>query len=156
MKIILTAFGGKHDLRLVAAVEDYSKRLSFYYPVEWNLLHPVKNASRLDPAGLVAAESQMLLSQLQENEFLVLLDEKGKMLSSPELAGILEKQSMVSKRIRFVIGGAYGVSEALLQKADMIWSLSKLVFPHQLVRLILAEQLYRACTIIKGEKYHHV
>lgn len=101
-------------------------------------------------------ESQVILEAIDPADYLVLLDERGKMLSSPDLAGLIEQRALQgSKRIHFVIGGAYGVSQALRTRANLVWQLSKLVFPHQLVRLILAEQVYRACTIIRGEKYHH-
>jgi 23S rRNA (pseudouridine1915-N3)-methyltransferase len=79
------------------------------------------------------------------------------MIDSPGLAGILqERANNGAKRIHFLIGGAFGVNEALRKRADFVWQLSKLVFPHQLVRLLLAEQVYRACTILRGEKYHHM
>ena len=84
------------------------------------------------------------------------LDERGKMISSENLAELIEKRTGEGcKRLIFLIGGAYGLDESILQKAHFRWSLSKLVFPHQLVRLILAEQVYRACTILRNEKYHH-
>ena len=87
---------------------------------------------------------------------MVLLDERGKMLNSPQLAKLVNERAVNgARKIHFVIGGAFGVTDKVRQKADLVWQLSQLVFPHQLVRLILAEQLYRACTILKNEKYHH-
>jgi 23S rRNA (pseudouridine1915-N3)-methyltransferase len=87
---------------------------------------------------------------------LVALEEKGKQITAEDLAHFLEKKSNESaKNIIFLIGGAYGLDEMVTNRANLIWSLSKTVFPHQLVRLILTEQIYRACTIIKNEKYHH-
>lgn len=101
-------------------------------------------------------ESQMVLSLLQKEDSLILLDERGRQFSSEELALQIQQYADSGKKnLVFLIGGAYGVSEELRKKALLCWSLSKLVFPHQLVRLILAEQLYRACTINSREKYHH-
>lgn len=97
-----------------------------------------------------------MLEWLKPEDYLILLDEKGKDLSSVELAMLLQKKADTGiKKIVFLIGGAFGVDKAIQQRAQFTWSLSKLVFPHQLVRLILAEQLYRAGTILKNEKYHH-
>jgi 23S rRNA (pseudouridine1915-N3)-methyltransferase len=93
---------------------------------------------------------------LQPTDHLILLDERGKQLSSPGLAQLINQKANQSvSRLVFLIGGAYGVSEEIQSKANFTWSLSQLVFPHMLVRLILAEQLYRACTILRNEKYHH-
>ena len=98
----------------------------------------------------------MILDFLKKDDYLVLLDERGKTFSSEELAAFIADRSLESrKNIIFLIGGAYGVSQDIMERADSVWSLSRLVFPHQLVRLILAEQIYRACTIIRNEKYHH-
>jgi len=98
-----------------------------------------------------------LLKSLDPVDYVVLLDERGKMLSSPELAAVIEQRAINgAKKIHFVIGGAFGVNDAVRKRADLVWQLSKLVFPHQLVRLMLAEQVYRASTIIRGEKYHHI
>jgi 23S rRNA (pseudouridine1915-N3)-methyltransferase len=101
-------------------------------------------------------EGETIIDFLQKEDYLVLLDEKGKQLTSEELAGFLQQRANESNRtIVFLIGGAYGVSDAVKKRANYQWSLSKLVFPHQLVRLILAEQVYRACSINRNEKYHH-
>lgn len=105
---------------------------------------------------LKKAEAVTILSMLQKEDFLVVLDEKGKMLTSPDLSAFIQNRANEStKNIVFLIGGAYGVDETILKKAQFRWSLSTLVFPHQLVRLILSEQIYRACTILRNEKYHH-
>jgi len=93
---------------------------------------------------------------LTKEDYLVLLDERGKQISSPELAGFLQQRANEStKRVVFLIGGAFGVDESVMKRADYTWSFSKLVFPHMLVRLVLSEQIYRACSIIRNEKYHH-
>ena len=101
-------------------------------------------------------EGEMILGWLDKNDYLVALDERGKQLDSAGLAAFLQARANEStKSLVFLIGGAYGIDEVVLKRANYKWSLSGLTFPHQLVRLILAEQLYRACTILKNEKYHH-
>jgi 23S rRNA (pseudouridine1915-N3)-methyltransferase len=101
-------------------------------------------------------EGEMILQTMLKDDYVVLLDERGKQLSSEGFAQFIQSRANESvKNIVFVIGGAYGVSEEVAQRANYKWSLSQLVFPHQLVRLILAEQVYRACSIIRNEKYHH-
>ena len=101
-------------------------------------------------------ESENILRLLKTEDMLIVLDEKGNQISSEQLASFIQKKANESvKDITFLIGGAYGFNEGLKKRANLLWSLSPLVFPHQLVRLILAEQIYRACTIIKNEKYHH-
>ena len=105
---------------------------------------------------LKKAEASLILNSLEKEDFLVVLDEKGKMLSSVQLADFLQLRANESVRnIVFLIGGAYGIDEQVFKRAQLKWSLSDLTFPHQLVRLILAEQVYRACTILRNEKYHH-
>jgi len=98
-------------------------------------------------------ESERIFSRLNSDDFVILLDERGKNLSSPELSNLITDN--INKHIIFIIGGAYGVTHELRQKSNVVWSLSNLVFPHQLVRLILAEQLYRAQEIHRGSHYHH-
>ncbi|UAY54682.1 23S rRNA (pseudouridine(1915)-N(3))-methyltransferase RlmH [Arachidicoccus terrestris] len=157
MKIQLWSVGKPHDRQLSASIEEFTVRLRKYYPAEWFIIAPPKHAASLQIADLKKQEGELVLNQLQATDFLVLLDEKGKMLSSIDLAAFIEQRATEStKRIVFLIGGAFGVDEPVRKRAQMVWSLSKLVFPHMLVRLILAEQLYRACSIIRGEKYHHI
>jgi 23S rRNA (pseudouridine1915-N3)-methyltransferase len=110
----------------------------------------------LSEIDLRRKEADTILDWLEKDDYLVLLDEKGKSLSSEGLATFLQTRANEStKKIVFLIGGAFGVDEKVKKRAQFVWSLSSLVFPHQLVRLILAEQLYRAATIIRNEKYHH-
>src|SRR5207249_237598 len=102
-------------------------------------------------------EAKTLLDWIEKEDYLILLDERGIQLNSEELAVFLQDRANESaKQLIFLIGGAYGTDETIMKRANFTWSLSKLVFPHMLVRLILAEQLYRACTILKNEKYHHL
>ena len=110
----------------------------------------------LSEMDLKKKESETILDWLQKDDYLVVLDGKGKEMDSEGLARFLQSRSNESlKKLVFLIGGAYGLDEAVLTRANYQWSLSRLTFPHQLVRLLLAEQLYRACTILRNEKYHH-
>ena len=115
-----------------------------------------KNAGSLSEMELKKKEGELILQSLQKEDYLVLLDERGKLLSSEGFAHFMQARANESiKNLVFLIGGAYGVSEEVMKRANYKWSLSLLVFPHQLVRLILAEQVYRACSINRNEKYHH-
>ena len=156
MKIQFWSVGKNNEPFVKEGVEIFTKRISHYYPVEWNIIPTPKNAGNLSEMDLKKKEGEMIMGFLQAEDFLVLLDENGKQLSSEDLAGFIRARANEStKKIVFLIGGAYGVSEELKKRANFQWSLSRLVFPHQLVRLVLAEQVYRACTIIRNEKYHH-
>lgn len=157
MKIVLASVGKPHEALVKAGVDEFTQRIQKYYGVEWKIIAPPKNAASLNEAALKKAEAELVLQQLQADDYLILLDERGKNISSPELANLLQQRANEStKRIVFLIGGAFGVDSTIQQRAQFTWSLSKLVFPHMLVRLILAEQVYRACTINRNEKYHHV
>ena len=156
MKIACWSVGKSHDPYVKAGVEDFTGRLNRYYKTEWTLLPVPKQAGMLSEIDLRKKEATMILDWLSKDDYLVLLDEKGKQLSSPGLANLIQQRANESvKQIVFLIGGAYGVDASVFQRAQFVWSLSELVFPHQLVRLILAEQLYQAATILKNEKYHH-
>jgi 23S rRNA (pseudouridine1915-N3)-methyltransferase len=156
MKLLLWSVGKQNEEYVKDGVEDFTARINHYFPCEWKLLAPPKHASSLSENEQREVESQALLKSLDPVDYMVLLDERGKMLSSPQLAKLVNERAINgARKIHFVIGGAYGVTDEVRQKADLVWQLSQLVFPHQLVRLILAEQLYRACTILKNEKYHH-
>ena len=157
MKIVLASVGKPHEALVKAGVEEFTQRIQKYYGVEWKIIAPPKNAALLNEAALKKAEAELVLQQLQADDYLILLDERGKNISSPELANLLQQRANEStKRIVFLIGGAFGVDSTIQQRAQFTWSLSKLVFPHMLVRFMLAEQVYRACTINRNEKYHHV
>jgi len=156
MKIHCWTIGKSNEPYVAEGIDLFTKRIKHYYPIEWTILPVPKQTAMLSEADLKKKEGSMILDWLQPDDYLVALDERGKQLGSEDLATFIEKRANESKkRLIFLIGGAYGLDEPVLQRADFKWSLSKLVFPHQLVRLILAEQLYRACTIIRGEKYHH-
>lgn len=149
--------GKGHESYVKEGIEDFTRRISKYYPVEWKIITPAKQTSNSVEADIKKQEAQHVLNSLQKDDRLVLLDERGKTFTSPALANFIEQRANESTRqLVFLIGGAFGVDETVFKRADHIWSLSPLVFPHQLVRLILAEQVYRACTIIRNEKYHHI
>jgi 23S rRNA (pseudouridine1915-N3)-methyltransferase len=156
MKIQFWALGKNHEPYIKEGVEDFTVRISRYYPVKWNIIPVPKNAGLLKESDLKKKEAGSVLEMLQKDDYLVALDEKGKQFSSESLSIFLQARTNDShKQLIFLIGGAYGIDEAILNRANYIWSLSQLTFPHQLVRLILAEQIYRACTILRNEKYHH-
>ena len=156
MKIHFWSVGKSHEAYVKEGVLAFTKRIAHYYPVEWNIIPTPKNSGMLSEMDLKKREGETILGFLQKTDHLVLLDEKGKELSSEGLAGFIQTRANEStQRLVFLIGGAFGVSEDIRQRANFTWSLSKLVFPHQLVRLMLAEQVYRACTILRNEKYHH-
>lgn len=157
MKIQFWSVGKNHEAYVKAGVEDFTKRISRYYPVEWTIIPVPKNAGMLSEMDLKKKEGQVILEWLQKDDYLVALEERGKLLSSEDLASFIQQRANDSTRtLVFLIGGAFGIDEAVLKRANLQWSLSKLVFPHQLVRLLLAEQVYRACTINRNEKYHHI
>lgn len=146
MKLLFIAVGKKHDELVENGVAEFTSRIAHYAPVEWKII-PNSNSKE---------EGERILKGVDSSDILVALDEKGKSLTTLALAGYIEKKMSAGvKRLVFVIGGAYGLDQSVRDRAQIIWSLSPLTFPHQLVRLILSEQIYRAFTVIKGEKYHH-
>lgn len=157
MKLVLLSVGKAHDAAYATAIADFTKRLNKYMAADWVFIAAPKNAAAMSVIDLKKAEAQAILPQIDKTDFLVLLDERGKQMASVELATFIQQKANAScKKIVFLIGGAFGADESVQQRANLIWCLSKLVFPHMLVRLVLAEQLYRAFTIINNEKYHHV
>lgn len=137
--------GGKKHLDWVnIAVSEYQKRLKKPFNIEWELIEEEK------------LNQYLAKWPFSGQQYVILLDERGRNLSSPELSGILSQQFVNSREVVIIIGGAFGVSEEIRQKSNLVWSLSRLVFPHQLVRAILAEQVYRAQEIWNGGKYHHM
>ena len=156
MKLQFWSVGKAHEAYVKEGVEMFTKRISHYYPVEWTIIPVPKNTAMLSEMDLKKKEGDTILNFLQKDDYLVLLDERGKQMKSEELAKFIEQRANESvKKMVFLIGGAFGVSDEVMKRANYKWALSPLVFPHQLVRLILSEQVYRACTIIKNENYHH-
>lgn len=150
--IRIVAVGKKHEAWVQDGIERYQKRLRAPFDVEWVLLPH----SSLEGDHARKEESERLLGRLHPADYVLLLDETGKMHDSPALSALLDGAQTSGKSVVFVIGGAYGVDERILGRADGVISLSPMVFPHQMVRLILVEQLYRAQEISRGGKYHHV
>lgn len=150
--ITVLAIGKKHEPWITPGLERYEKRLKAPWNLQWILLPH----SSLEGVRARQEESERLLSRLDTDDFVILLDERGKTLDSPAFSALFEGLHVQSKRIVVVIGGAYGVNDNLAARANTTISLSAMVFPHQLVRLLLSEQIYRAQSIALGSKYHHV
>ena len=156
MKIHFWTVGKPHESYVKEGTELFTKRISNYFSVQWNIIPMPKNAASLSEADLKRKEGETVLNMLQKDDFLVLLEERGKQLTSEGVAKLIQsKADDGAKSLVFLIGGAYGVSNAVMDRSNFKWALSSLVFPHQLVRLILTEQVYRACSINRNEKYHH-
>lgn len=156
MKISFWSIGKANEPYIKQGVEEFTKRISRYFKTDWNIIPVPKNAATLSEIDLKKKEGDVIVEWLKKDDYLIVLDERGKQMSSEGLANFIQARANEStKQIIFLIGGAYGINEDVLKRADYKWSLSQLVFPHQLVRLILAEQIYRACTILRNEKYHH-
>ncbi|GAB3842633.1 23S rRNA (pseudouridine(1915)-N(3))-methyltransferase RlmH [Nesterenkonia populi] len=151
MSITAVAIGKKHEDWVLPGIQRYSQRTRRHYDVGWKLLPH----SQREGDAARQEESERILKTLKPQDHVILLDERGTSLTSPQLASALQKQFDTGKSVVIIIGGAYGVSDELHQRADLTWSLSRLVFPHQLVRLILIEQVYRAQEISAGRPYHH-
>lgn len=151
MAIQIIVIGKKHESWIAEGIERYQKRLKRPFDIEWVILPH----SSLTDNRARQEESGRILSRLNANDYVILLDERGKNINSPELSQLLIAPIESSKSIVIIIGGAYGVDDTIQNRSNFIWSLSRLVFPHQLVRLILTEQLYRAQEIISGGPYHH-
>lgn len=150
MPIRILAIGKKHESWVLEGINRYQERLKKPYDVEWVLLPH----SSLSGFQARQEESERILSRLND-DITILLDERGDIWTSNELSGRLGEDLSSSRLVTFIIGGAYGVDDSVRSKADYVWSLSRLVLPHQLVRLVLIEQLYRAQSIANGHPYHH-
>ncbi len=156
MKITLLVVGKTTDSHIEALTQDYLKRISHYISFDFQVLPDIRNTRSLSEEQQKVAEGELILKSVPNNAYLVLFDEHGEELRSVELAQwVNKKMSGLSVPIVFLIGGPYGFSKAVYERADARLSLSKLTFSHQMVRLIAVEQLYRAMTILHGEPYHH-
>lgn len=151
MPIKIIAVGKKHESWVSEGVERYEKRLRMPFDVEWVLLPH----SSLEGDRARQEESERIIGRLKDDDYVVLLDERGKLYDSPAFSRLVTQQLNQSKTIALVIGGAYGVDSSVHSRAQVVWSLSPLVFPHQMVRLLVSEQLYRAQQIELGSGYHH-
>ena len=156
MKIALLQTGKSTDKNISEAVDLYFSRIKKYCVFEIITLPEIKDSKNMSIQEQKIKEGKKIIQSIGAGDYVILLDERGKELRTIEFSGLLEKVIMLpKKRILFVIGGPWGFSEEIYSSADFILSLSKMTFPHQLVRLLFLEQLYRVFTIIKGEPYHH-
>ena len=156
MNIKLIAVGKTDNPALQQLISTYEKRLSYYINFELQLLPDIKNSKSLSEEQQKIKEGELILSYVEPSHHLILLDERGKEYTSIAFADELQKKMNASiKQLTFVIGGPYGFSQAIYQRANSKLSLSKLTFSHQMIRLFFVEQLYRAFTILRNEPYHH-
>lgn len=155
MKTRLIVVGKTTDKNFISGINQYVDRISHYMPFDIVVIPELKNTKSLTRDTQKQQEGEMILRQLTASDFVVLLDERGKEYRSIEFAAWIEGRQQAGRNVTFVIGGPYGFSDAVYKRADSKLSISKMTFSHQMIRLLFVEQLYRACTIIKGEPYHH-
>ena len=155
MKTLLILVGKTVNKHFVAGISDYAERIGHYMPFDIVTIPELRNTKSLNEEQQKTAEGELILKQLQPTDTVVLLDERGEERRSVEMARWLEQKQQSARRLVFVIGGPYGFSPAVYARANEQMSLSRMTFSHQMVRLVFTEQLYRSCTIIRGEPYHH-
>ena len=155
MKITLLVVGKTTDTHIETLIQEYQKRLTHYLTFALQVIPELKNTKALTSEQQKQAEGEMILKAVTSSADLILLDEHGKEFRSIEFADYVQKRMSAGRDVVFVVGGPYGFSEAVYQRANGKISLSKMTFSHQMVRLFFVEQLYRAMTILKGEPYHH-
>ncbi len=156
MTIKLIAIGKTDNKQLIALIDEYQKRLGFYIKFDFEVIPDIKKAKNLSEEQQKQKEGELILGKLNATDVLILLDENGKQFNSVSFANYLQKHMNSGiKQLVFVIGGPYGFSQDIYNKAQGKISLSKMTFSHQMVRLFIIEQLYRGFTILKNEPYHH-
>ena len=155
MRITLLVVGKTTDPRLQSLIEDYQQRLKHYIPFEFVVVPDIKNAKTLSQEQLKSAEGQAILAFLTPAMDVLLLDEHGREFRSIEYADFLQKKMGSGRDLTLIIGGAYGFSKEVYDRANGKISLSQMTFSHQMIRLMAIEQIYRAMTILRGEPYHH-
>lgn len=155
MKITLLVVGNTTSAQVESLIQEYQKRLTHYLPFALQVIPELKNTKALTPDQQKQAEGELILRAVAQSADLVLLDEHGKEFRSIEFADYIQKKMSSGRDVVFVVGGPYGFSEAVYQRANGKISLSKMTFSHQMVRLFFVEQIYRAMTILRGEPYHH-
>ena len=156
MRITLLTVGKTNDLSFKNAISEYQKRLKFYISFDIEEIPSLKNTKNLTEDNQKQKEGELILKYLQPEDEVILLDDKGAEYTSKQFASYIEKKSASGlKRLVFVVGGPYGFSQEVYQRANDKVSLSRMTFSHQMVRLVFTEQLYRAMTILRGEPYHH-
>jgi 23S rRNA (pseudouridine1915-N3)-methyltransferase len=156
MNIKILMIGKTDNPVMKTIVDDYSKRLSMYVNFSFETINDIKNAKNLSEIQQKEKEGELILAKIKPGEHLILLDENGESFSSVGFSDFLQKKMNSGfKTLVLVIGGPYGFSEAVYKKANGKIALSKMTFSHQMIRMIIIEQLYRAFTILKNEPYHH-
>lgn len=156
MNIRLLTIGKTDNKSLQTLIDDYTKRLSYYIKFDLEIIPDIKNVKNLSEAQQKEKEGELILSKITPTDHLILLDENGKTFSSVGFSDFLQKKMNAgTKTLVFVIGGPYGFSETVYQKAQGKVSLSEMTFSHQMVRLFIIEQIYRGFTILRNEPYHH-
>ena len=155
MNITLLVVGKTTDSHIEALIQEYQKRLTHYLPFTLQVIPELKNTKALTSEQQKQAEGELILRTITPATDLILLDEHGKEYRSIEFADYIQKRMSSGRDVVFVVGGPYGFSEAVYQRANGKISLSKMTFSHQMVRLFFVEQIYRAMTILRGEPYHH-
>ena len=156
MKVKLIVIGKTKSKFLIDGENEYQKRLKHYCKFSELIIPDIKNGGKLSKKELKEKEGNVILASIKNSDYVILLDDKGITLSSIEFSEFLNKKMVSSaNELVFIIGGAFGFSESVYRRANTKLSLSKMTFSHQMVRMIFKEQLYRAFTILKGEKYHH-
>ena len=155
MKITLLTLGKTSDARLSALIDEYQQRLKHYVPFEFVVVPDIKNAKSLTQDQLKAAEGEAILAHLTPAMDVLLLDEHGREFRSIEYADFLQKKMAAGRDLVLIIGGAYGFSQAVYDRANGKISLSQMTFSHQMIRIMAIEQIYRAMTILRNEPYHH-
>lgn len=156
MKITLLVIGKTNEDFIATGIQKYTKRLVHYVPFELKTLPDIKNTKGITESQQKEEEGKLFLGSILSGDYVVLLDEKGKDYTSRQFSEyIAKKMNTVPKNLIFVIGGPYGFSQAMYERANEKLSLSKMTFSHEMIRLFFVEQIYRAMTILKGEPYHH-
>lgn len=155
MKTKLIVVGKTNDKNIIKGIDDYTGRIKHYMPFDIETIPELKNTKKLTQATQKEMEGEQIMKCLQQSDTVVLLDEHGTEYRSVEFAKWIEKHQQTTRSLVFVIGGPYGFSDAIYKRCNAKLSLSKMTFSHQMIRLLFVEQIYRACTIIKGEPYHH-
>lgn len=156
MKVTLLCVGKTDDKHVLEGIAVYKKRLKHYTNFEIVIIPDIKNSKNLTQNQQKAKEAEILLKNISNIDYVILLDERGKEFSSIEFSAFLEKQMLSSvTQLVFIVGGPYGFDDSIYQRANFKISLSKMTFSHQMIRMFFVEQLYRAFTILRNEPYHH-
>lgn len=155
MKTTLIMVGKTADKLYSEGIDNYANRINHYINFNIKVIPELKNSKSLSEEQQKEKEGELILKNIEDKAFVVLLDERGKELRSVEFAAWLDNKQQTVRNLTFIIGGPYGFSQAVYDRADGKISLSRMTFSHQMVRLVFTEQIYRACTILRNEPYHH-